>query len=346
MFEEWGTSGRIRPTIGHLLALLVRVELFRAADFVAVQILSFSPPPRPLHGPAAIIDTTIPAEVLQREIESHLDHAHYPNTDSLNANIPSIANNINRNYPNEVNHIDPYKIDLSIAQQQIILTQTNNNTNDQQQLNQMMDNFGLLSTNTIRTSTESRNIQQQRSHENCDIPSSSNQPNSIESSNLPNSVSVETQNTNVSNDSSISEPKSKFIPVMIGENGLRSIATISNDNVSMAQIPTVFGNENDMHSNHTESTDLSTIESEYTNSFIPLTVTTNGNSSQSNQTTQYSMNSESNRTMDSCEIIASIGENDQRSINHTTTTTVSTELNSSSVLIPLSVMSDHNGTTS
>lgn len=38
--EEWITSGKIRPSIGHLLQLLVKSEIFRAADYVAVNILS------------------------------------------------------------------------------------------------------------------------------------------------------------------------------------------------------------------------------------------------------------------------------------------------------------------
>lgn len=38
--EEWSTTGRIRPTLSHLLQLLVRSELFRAADYVAINLLS------------------------------------------------------------------------------------------------------------------------------------------------------------------------------------------------------------------------------------------------------------------------------------------------------------------
>lgn len=39
LFEEWGTSGRIRPTVAHLLQLLVEASLYRAADYLAVDIL-------------------------------------------------------------------------------------------------------------------------------------------------------------------------------------------------------------------------------------------------------------------------------------------------------------------
>lgn len=39
LFEEWGTSGRERPTVGHLLDLLTKTSLYRAADYVAIHIL-------------------------------------------------------------------------------------------------------------------------------------------------------------------------------------------------------------------------------------------------------------------------------------------------------------------
>lgn len=39
LLDEWGTSGHVRPTVDHLFTLLMRLELYRAADFVAVQML-------------------------------------------------------------------------------------------------------------------------------------------------------------------------------------------------------------------------------------------------------------------------------------------------------------------
>lgn len=38
--SEWGTMGKNRPTLGILLNLLVKAELFRAADYVAGEILN------------------------------------------------------------------------------------------------------------------------------------------------------------------------------------------------------------------------------------------------------------------------------------------------------------------
>lgn len=43
--EEWSTMGRKRPTLGLLLDLLVKADLFRAADYLACDILK-----RNIHG--------------------------------------------------------------------------------------------------------------------------------------------------------------------------------------------------------------------------------------------------------------------------------------------------------
>lgn len=90
LIEEWGTSGRIRPKLHNLRDLLVQVELFRAADYVAVDLLNEKPPPRPTNGPAAIIDITLPTD---SEIETMLNQMSDPGS-SVFANIAnSLANN-------------------------------------------------------------------------------------------------------------------------------------------------------------------------------------------------------------------------------------------------------------
>ncbi|KAJ6648811.1 Protein Tube [Pseudolycoriella hygida] len=60
--EEWSTSGRIQPSLSHLLELLIKSVLFRAADYVAVHLLSEAPPQRPTKGPAAKVDITLPPD--------------------------------------------------------------------------------------------------------------------------------------------------------------------------------------------------------------------------------------------------------------------------------------------
>ncbi|KAM0729798.1 Protein Tube [Formica fusca] len=54
--SEWSTMGRKRPTLRLLLELLTKAELFRAADYVACDILKQERPKRPDYGPAASID--------------------------------------------------------------------------------------------------------------------------------------------------------------------------------------------------------------------------------------------------------------------------------------------------
>lgn len=58
LFEEWGTSGRIRPTLSTLKDILLKCEMYRAADEVA-SLLREAPPQRPTNGPAAPIDTDV-----------------------------------------------------------------------------------------------------------------------------------------------------------------------------------------------------------------------------------------------------------------------------------------------
>ncbi|XP_023022089.2 uncharacterized protein isoform X1 [Leptinotarsa decemlineata] len=59
LLSEWGCSGRIRPTIGHLLYLLVKANLFRAADYVAMDLLHQEKPKRPCNGPEAQISPNL-----------------------------------------------------------------------------------------------------------------------------------------------------------------------------------------------------------------------------------------------------------------------------------------------
>ncbi|CAG9856874.1 unnamed protein product [Phyllotreta striolata] len=65
LFDEWGTSGRIRPTLGHLLYLLTAARLFRAADYVAETLLRQQKPMRPETGPEAEIPVSL-SEVMKR----------------------------------------------------------------------------------------------------------------------------------------------------------------------------------------------------------------------------------------------------------------------------------------
>ncbi|KAG7202301.1 hypothetical protein KM043_018633 [Ampulex compressa] len=67
--DEWSTMGRNRPTLRTLLNLLIKAELFRAADYIAGDILKGELPKRPQCGPAAAID--ISDETIRKLLEEN-----------------------------------------------------------------------------------------------------------------------------------------------------------------------------------------------------------------------------------------------------------------------------------
>lgn len=64
--DEWSTMGKSRPKLGHLLALLIKCQLFRAADFLA-SLINEPQPRRPEYGPAARvkIDIDLPDDIVE-----------------------------------------------------------------------------------------------------------------------------------------------------------------------------------------------------------------------------------------------------------------------------------------
>ncbi|XP_044267145.1 putative receptor-like protein kinase At1g72540 [Tribolium madens] len=98
LLREWGTSGRVRPAVGHLKYLLERAELFRAADYIAVDVLKQEPPPRPTKGPAApvVINPDELEDPETKRIEKILDEINYPSSAIENINkLNSINTNLN-----------------------------------------------------------------------------------------------------------------------------------------------------------------------------------------------------------------------------------------------------------
>ena len=57
LIDEWGTSGRQRPTIHDLIQLLIKVEIYQAADYLNKEILNRGPVSRPEDGPGAPVST-------------------------------------------------------------------------------------------------------------------------------------------------------------------------------------------------------------------------------------------------------------------------------------------------
>ncbi|XP_058453322.1 uncharacterized protein LOC131431552 [Malaya genurostris] len=125
LLEEWGTSGKKekRPQLGHLLQLLIKGNLFRAADYVAKDLLKDAPPERPSCGPAAPIDID---RVLDGELEKMLDAASYPNSTALQNGLESLTldNNLDRPDPQKRDHV----MDLGLAPGSRV---SNSDNNDQ-----------------------------------------------------------------------------------------------------------------------------------------------------------------------------------------------------------------------
>lgn len=87
---EWGTMGKYRPTLCTLLNLLVKAELFRAADYIAGDILKEELPKRPEYGPAAPID--ISDKVIRKLLEEKAELQDIDFNESLIFGLPSEVN--------------------------------------------------------------------------------------------------------------------------------------------------------------------------------------------------------------------------------------------------------------
>lgn len=115
LFEEWGTSGKKRPTVGDLLQLLVKAELFRAAEHVAEHFLKEPLPERPSKGPAAKIDISLPFEPEAiKEVESILNDVSYPGTTNLIQNANQSSNMNNEDYYSKLSP-DKVKVEVSAS---------------------------------------------------------------------------------------------------------------------------------------------------------------------------------------------------------------------------------------
>ncbi|KAK2575653.1 hypothetical protein KPH14_012053 [Odynerus spinipes] len=107
LLDEWGTMGRERPTLQILLDLLIKAELFRAADYVASEILNVDLPQRPEYGPAAIID--ISDETLAKLInkQAKLENNEYDESTSIYGSSCEINVGEIRYLPDAIDLMDP-----------------------------------------------------------------------------------------------------------------------------------------------------------------------------------------------------------------------------------------------
>lgn len=84
LFEEWGTMGTNRPKLKHLVKLLTKCQLFRASEYIARMTIGEPLPERPMTGPAAQVDISLPSE-----LENMINGMAYPfSVDNVNKNRP------------------------------------------------------------------------------------------------------------------------------------------------------------------------------------------------------------------------------------------------------------------
>lgn len=149
LIDEWGSSGKLRPTVGHLLQLLIKLELFLAADYVAEVLLKEPPPERPAQGPAARIDIT-----LTPDFELNLTNMVYPESSSL---VPQTTNTFapNLDAPNGVDYVKQFNVNNN---ETLALTNGHSSgTTETAGPSQPMTNGGA-STSTLDMSNSSRQM--------------------------------------------------------------------------------------------------------------------------------------------------------------------------------------------
>ncbi|XP_053670449.1 uncharacterized protein LOC128720779 [Anopheles nili] len=128
LLDEWGISGQVRPTVDHLLTLLIRAKQIRAAEYLT-KLLNEKPPARPRDGPGAPIDVTLPED---HQTESLLNGISYPSSTILQNNVESVTIDNNRDYYDKMGPMKRVEIkenSSSIAEGELpVFSSSNNDT--------------------------------------------------------------------------------------------------------------------------------------------------------------------------------------------------------------------------
>ena len=95
LLDEWSTMGKLRPKVGHFLNLLIKCQLYQAADFVA-ELLNENKPVRPSSGPAASVDISLPID----NIDDIVNDLNYPFS---SIDLTTKANRINNFVKPDIN---------------------------------------------------------------------------------------------------------------------------------------------------------------------------------------------------------------------------------------------------
>ncbi|XP_058122774.1 protein Tube-like [Anopheles ziemanni] len=111
LLEEWSISGKARPTVDHLLVLLVRAKQIRAAEYLTT-LLREKPPGRPTDGPGAPIDVRLPED---HHTESLLNGISYPSSTMLQQNVSSVTIDNNRDYYDKLGPTKRVEIENSLS---------------------------------------------------------------------------------------------------------------------------------------------------------------------------------------------------------------------------------------
>ncbi|XP_050068946.1 uncharacterized protein LOC126557276 [Anopheles maculipalpis] len=128
LLDEWAVSGQVRPTVDHLLTLLVRAKQIRAAEYLTT-LLKEKPPARPKDGPGAPIDVSLSDDY---QTESLLNGISYPSSTILQNNVESVTIDNNRDYYDKMCPMKRFEIkekSSSIADGELLVfSSSNNNT--------------------------------------------------------------------------------------------------------------------------------------------------------------------------------------------------------------------------
>ncbi|XP_077296992.1 uncharacterized protein LOC143918798 [Arctopsyche grandis] len=176
LFDEWGTSGKNRPTLIHLFKLLKQAQLYRAADIISINLLDGTAAPRPLTGPPSVIPTDLHKILAERsidnkKIESMLDNMSYPNSIPNNQ---TFNENLNHNI-NENKYTESDMIKFSVAHQNS--ASTISHSAHIPALSMLLNNNQIASESLTQNDTMHSNIIESKASEDgsketqtCDIP--------------------------------------------------------------------------------------------------------------------------------------------------------------------------------
>ena len=112
LIDEWGTSGKCRPTIHDLMQLFISVDLYQAADYLSMDVLKLGSVPRPQDGPSAPVPVvsseffaTVQTESIPPFLEATNPHLNCIATEQEESEIEQFDTTIPHLLYSELEHI-------------------------------------------------------------------------------------------------------------------------------------------------------------------------------------------------------------------------------------------------